>query len=142
MRIIAVVMGEPTSKMRNKEVSEMFDYSFAQYELYNPLKNKIVGKYKVDSGEIEYINVIPKNVPVILKKKGEKNLNITYDTNINNLKAPLKKGDKVGNIILKKDNQTIRKIDLTVDKDIPKISFIELVTRNMKDMIIGNININ
>ena len=32
MRIIAVAMGEPTSKTRNQEISEMLDYAFAQYQ--------------------------------------------------------------------------------------------------------------
>ena len=40
MRIIAVVMGEETSKIRNQEVSEMLDYAFAQYKVINLLKNK------------------------------------------------------------------------------------------------------
>ena len=37
MRIIAVVMGEETSKIRNQEVSEMLDYAFAQYKTENLL---------------------------------------------------------------------------------------------------------
>ena len=52
MRIIAVVMGEPDSKMRSKEISEMLDYSYAQYKVENLLKNKSsIGKYEVDKGK-------------------------------------------------------------------------------------------
>ena len=142
MRIIAVVMGEPTSKMRNKEISEMFDYSFAQYKISNLLKNKSIGKYRVDSGKDEYVNVIPSEEATVLMKKGEKDLNIKYDTIINNLKAPLRKGDVIGELKIKENGNIIRKVNLTVDKDISKINFIELFLRNLKDIIVGNISIN
>lgn len=142
MRIIAVVMGEPTSKMRNKEISEMFDYSFAQYKISNLLKNKSLGKYRVDSGKDEYANVIPSEEATVLMKKGEKDLNIKYDTIINNLKAPLRKGDVIGELKIKENGNIIRKVNLTVDKDISKINFIELFLRNLKDIIVGNISVN
>ncbi|MBR2840581.1 MAG: D-alanyl-D-alanine carboxypeptidase [Bacilli bacterium] len=142
MRIISVVMGEPTSKMRNKEISEMFDYSFAQYEVKNLLQNKYLGKYRVDSGKDEYARVVPKEEVTVLKKKGEKDSKLKYDMDIQNLKAPLKKGDKVGILNLKEDDKIVRKIDLTVDKDVSQINFFELYLRNMKDMIIGNLNVN
>ena len=54
-RVIAVVMGEETSKIRNQEVSEMLDYAFAQYKVINVLKNKnSLGKYRVENGKEEY----------------------------------------------------------------------------------------
>lgn len=134
-------MGEPTSKMRNKEISEMFDYSFAQYEVENLIKNKDLGKYKVDSGKEEFTTVIPKSEATILRKKGQDISKVNYDVDINNLKAPLKKGDKVGVLTLKENDKVIRKIDLTVDKDIHQINFIEMYLRNMKDMILGEINV-
>ena len=140
MRIIAVVMGEPTSKVRNKEISEMLDYSFAQYETEDVLKGKSLGKYLVDSGVYEYAEVIPAEDATILKKKGDL-FNISYDAHINNLKAPLKKGDVIGTLKIKDNGKLIRNVPLTVNKDILKINFIQLFLRNIKDMITGNINI-
>lgn len=143
MRIIAVVMGEPTSKMRNKEISEMFDYAFAQYHTDNLLKNKnALGKYRVDSGKEEFVNVVPKGSATVLRKKGEEHSEATFDININNLKAPLKIGDNVGTLNIKEDGNVIRSVKLTVDKDVLKINFLELLLRNIKDMLVGNININ
>lgn len=141
MRIIAVVMGEPTSKIRNKEISEMFDYSFAQHQIKNLLNNNTVGRYKIDSGKKEYVNVVPKEEVNVLTKKGEQT-DAVYKATINNLTAPLKKGDNVGFLDIKENGKIIRKIDLTVDEDIPKIKIWELFIRNIKDMLIGNININ
>ena len=143
MRIIAVVMGEPTSKMRNKEISEMFDYSFAQYQTEDLLKSKnTLGKYRVDNGNEEYVNIIPKTSANVLRKKGEQKGTATYDVDINNLKAPLKKGDNVGTLKIKENGKTVRTIQLTVDKNISKINFISLFLRNLKDMLTGNLSIN
>ena len=142
MRIIAVVMGEPTSKMRNKEISEMLDYAFAHYNKVDLLKEKKdLGKYRVDSGKKEYVKIIPKEETTTLRKKGESVGEITYNININNLKAPLKKGNTIGNIIIKEDGKKIKKIHLTVSNDVLKINFIELLIRNIKDIVTGNIYI-
>lgn len=142
MRIIAVVMGEPDSKMRSKEVSEMLDYSFAQYKTENLLKDKqSLGKYEVDKGDVKYVKVVPKNQATVLRKKGEKGGNATYKVNLSNLKAPIKKGDVVGNLKIKENGKVIRTIDLTIDKDVKKANIVELYLRNIKDILIGDISI-
>ena len=72
MRVIAVIMGEETSKIRNQEVSEMLDYAFAQYKVINMLKNKdALGKYRVENGKEEYVKVVPVGDTNIVKKKRE-----------------------------------------------------------------------
>lgn len=143
MRIIAVVMGEPTSKMRNKEISEMFDYAFAHYDVTDLLKGKKdFGKYRVDSGKDEYVKVVPKEVVTSLRKKGEKSGKFGYDIRIDNLKAPLKKGDVIGFLVITEDGKKLKKVLLTVMEDVQKINFMELLFRNLKDLIIGNVSIN
>lgn len=142
MRIIAVVMGEETSKIRNKEVSEMLDYAFAQYEVINMMKNKkSLGKYRVENGKDEYVNVIYEGEAIKVKKKGEVTGKISYDIKIDNLKAPLKIGDKVGNLIIKEDGNNIQTLKLTVEKNVEKANFVNLLFRNIKDMIVGNMSL-
>lgn len=141
MRIIAVVMGEETSKIRNQEVSEMLDYAFAQYKVVNMLSNKNLGKYRVSNGKEEYVNVVPTSEVTMLKKKSESNDNLSYEVKVKNLKAPIKKGDNIGNLIIKENGNAVRTLILTTDKDIPKASFLDLFFRNIKDMIIGNMNL-
>ena len=142
MRIIAVVMGEPTSKMRNKEISEMFDYAFAHYNIINLLNGKKdFGRYKVNSGKDEYVKAVPKEEAPILRKKSDNSGEISYNVNIDNLIAPLKKGDVIGSLIIKEDKNEIKTVPLTVSKEVLKINFIELLFRNFKDMIVGNISL-
>ena len=141
MRIIAVVMGEPDSKTRSKEISEMLDYAFAQYKIKNLLKEKYVGKYIVDKGEERYAKVIPKEEVTILSKKADKDKKANYKIEINKLKAPIKKGEVIGNLKIKENGKVIRTIDLTVDKNIKKISLWKLYLRNLKDIFTSSIAI-
>ena len=142
MRVIAVVMGEADSKTRNQEVSEMLDYAFAQYKLENLLEDGYsLGEYKVYNGKDEFVTVIPKDGATILRKKGEKSSKATYEVDVYELKAPLKKGDVVGSLKIKEDGKVIRKVKLTVDKNVKKANYLELLGRNIRDMVTGKINI-
>lgn len=142
MRVIATVMGEETSKIRNQEVSEMLDYAFAQYKVVNMLKNtNSLGKYRVENGKEEYVQVVPVGDTNMVKKKSEKNGDFSYDIKINSLKAPLKVGDNVGELIIKENDNNVKSLKLTVANDVEKASFIDLFLRNVKDMIIGNMSL-
>ncbi len=142
MRIITVVMGEPDSKTRNKEVSEMLDYSFAQYKIEDLLKNKqSLGKYEITKAKQKYIEVIPKESATVLKKKSEKIGNATYEVKLNDLKAPIKKGDVVGKLNIKENGKHIRTIDLTIKEDVKKANIGELYLRYLKDILTGDITI-
>ena len=143
MRIIAVVMGEETSKIRNQEVSEMLDYAFAQYKVINMLKNKSsLGKYRVENGKDEYVKVVPLEEATVVRKKSEKDGNLSYDIKLKALKAPLKIGDNVGTLIIKEDGNSVKTLNLTVDKDVERANFGNLFLRNVKDMVMGNISLN
>lgn len=138
MRVIAVVMGEPDSQTRNKEVTEMLDYVFAQYEVEEILsKDSILDKVKVSKGKDEYVEIVPTQQITFLNKKTEPKKTATFDLNVNTLSAPLKVGDKVGTIKVKEDGIE-RTIDVTVKKDIEKANIFEVYMRNLKDMLIGN----
>ena len=143
MRIIAVVMGEETSKIRNQEVSEMLDYAFAQYKVINMLKNKSsLGKYRVENGKDEYVKVVPLEEATVVQKKSEKDGNLSYDIKLKALKAPLKIGDNVGTLTIKEDGNSVKTLNLTVDKNVERANFGNLFLRNVKDMVMGNISLN
>ena len=142
MRIIAVVMGEPDSKTRNKEVTELLDYAYAQYDLDTIISSKkVIGKKAVNKGKQKYAELILKEDATSLIKKGEKSENISYEVNIDKLNAPIKVGDVVGELTLKKDNKIIKNINITVKENIEKANFIDLYLMYIKDIISGEINL-
>ena len=139
MRIIAVVMGEPDSKTRNKEVTEMLDYSFAQYETEEILSNdRILDKVKILKGKKEYIEVVPKESVTFLNKKTEPKKNATFELKLDTLSAPIKVGDKVGILKIKEDNN-VREVEVTVKEDVEKANVFEFYLRSIKDIFTGNI---
>ena len=142
MRIISVVMGEPDSGTRNSETSSMLDYAYAQYTidtLYK--KDDIVAKKKVLNSKEEVVNIIPIEDINILRKKIDKDNKYTIDYKYNEITYKSKKGDVVGKLLIKKDNEVLKEYNLTVDRDLNKLKFYELYLRNIKDIIIGKINI-
>lgn len=140
MRLIAVVMGEPDSQTRNSEVTSLLDYAFSQYEVIDLLENKSIGKYKVDRAKSELVGITPMEQATILQKKSNKGQKYTYDVNIKNIKAPVKKGAEVGKLTIKQDNKKIRTISLTVDKTVKKANILDLYLRYLKEIVTGDIS--
>ena len=140
MRLLGVVMGEPDSTTRNSEVKEMLDYGFAQYEVETMLSTKsILDTKEVDKGKKRYVDLVPTENINFLNKKSEGKRNASYEVKIDNLKAPLKVGDKVGTLIIKEDNNKTRNVDITVSENIESANIIELFIRHLEDIITGNI---
>lgn len=135
MRIIAIVMDEPTSEIRNKEVSEMLDYAFAQYELETAIDtSEIVATKEVEKGYLEKIDVVPIEKVTYLKNKMEEKAKIDYTIDIKRLTAPIKKGDVVGSMRVKINNY-YEVVNLTVKEDVNKITFFQLLGRKLKIFI-------
>ena len=140
MRIITVVMNEPDSTTRNSETTAMLDYGFNIYEMEQLLnKDNVLGKIKVDLGEQEYVEVVPKEEVNILNNKNGDKRNVTYNVELNDVKAPIQVGDTVGKINVIENNKTIMTVDVTIKEDIDKVNIFISYLRNLKDIVSGNI---
>ena len=135
-RVIAVVMGEPTSELRNKEVSSMLDYAYATYRLDTILKkDEVIKRAKPILSKDEYVNLVSKDDVAILNKKEVLDKEYSYNVKVNELVAPIKKGDVVGSIEVMDGDNIILEGDITVDKDVKKANIFELYLKNLKKMI-------
>ena len=140
MRIITVVMNEPDSATRNSETTAMLDYGFNMYGMEQLLnKDNVLGKIKVDLGEKEYVEVVPKEEVNILNNKNSNKRNVTYNVELNNVKAPIAVGDTVGKINVIENNKTIMTVDVTVKEDVDKANIFISYLRNLKNIVSGNI---
>ena len=140
MRIIAVVMGEPESTTRTKDVSSMFDYAFAQYELETFLStNSIIKTININKAQNEQINIVPKKDVTILNKKTDNKKNATYELELDKIKTPTKKGEKIGKLKVYIDNNLYEEIEVTSSEDIEKANLITLYSRYLKNILTGNI---
>lgn len=133
MRIITVVMGEPDSKTRNADVTSVFDYVYAQYALNKIVDTSTVLKtVSVEKGKKDSVDIVALENVSDLYKKTEGVNEITYDIEVNNIKAPVKKGDIVGKLVLKENGLSTKTIDLTVAEDVAKANIFELYFKYLK----------
>lgn len=141
-RFIAVVMGASDSKVRNAEISEMFNYAFANYESEQLLsKNSVLGTVEVEKGQKKYVEIVPMEGVSLLNKKGDAIKNATYELDLKDVKAPLKKGDMIGKLIVKEDNKEFKVIDITVKEDVKGANIFMLYFSYLKDIFVGDIKL-
>ena len=140
-RFITVVMGEPDTKTRNSETTSMLDYAFSQYESEKIFsKDNAVGTVRVDLGKTETVKLFPMEDVSVLNKKSENKKNVNYELKVNHLSAPIKKGEKVGELILKVEGEKNRTIPLTVQNKVAKANLLEVYVHQVKSILAGNLN--
>lgn len=123
MSLISVVLGADTSEDRFTSASNMLDYGFANYQIIVPeIDETQISTVKVLNGIEKSVMPIYDETDKILVKKGGEDITYEYKTEPS-VSAPVKSGDKLGEIIIKSGNETIRTVKLYSGKNIDKISF-------------------
>lgn len=141
MRVIATVMGEPDSGTRNNEVSSMLDYAFAQVGIKKVLSKKsVVEKINLSKSKVDEVKIVPVKDVNVLYKKVEGEITPTYEIDLDEISAPIKKGDIVGTLYVKNNDEVINEVNLTVDKDVEKCNLFELYWKYLKNILGGNIS--
>lgn len=131
-QIITVVLGCDTKKYRTSDSIKLIEYAFKNYTRVN-IEEKVkieFEKWKQINGKRIYISkgeksdvnlelkeITKKEIPV---KIGEEN-NIQVEINaIYEYEAPLEKQSKIGNILIKKDEEIIESVDIVCLERIEK----------------------
>ena len=137
LRLIAIVLGEEDSKVRNTEVMEMLDYGFNNVKVNCLMgKDKVLQKEVLDRTDIVNVDIVLKDNLCVIEDKIENNT-YNYDIKLKEFKYPIKKGDVVGQIDVLLNGKKITTGNLTVNKDVNKISFFRFVGRNMYNILYG-----
>ncbi|MGM7721307.1 D-alanyl-D-alanine carboxypeptidase family protein [Metabacillus sp. Hm71] len=135
MRVIAVVFGADTPKDRNAQVTKMLDYAFSQYQTH-PLfeKDHVLTRVKVSKGSDKEANLMTSEPISVLTKKGETVDDVTQEIVLEkNVQAPIKKGDELGSLVLKKEGKVIAESKLVAEKDVTSANWWKLFKRVMGD---------
>lgn len=134
---ISVILGAENSQIRFSESKKLLDYGFANYEsrkIYN--KGDVVKKIPVEKGKIKRTNIIVKDDISILLKKGDNN-DIQKKINIPDvIKAPINKGDIVGEVIISLSGKVVNKESLIVQEEIKKANMIDMFKRILSKMVV------
>ena len=98
-RIISVLMGAKTKADRAQYMKDMLNYAKQNIETRKLIDiEKFTKKVDVKSASNGYVELVPKED---IERVSMKGINYTTEVNVGEVKLPLKKGDKVGEILMK-----------------------------------------
>lgn len=123
IHMIAVVMASQSSKTRVSEASQLLDYGFSNCQMIKDVTTKKeIGKILVEKGEQEEVQYKNKIVSQILDIKNSTD-KIKKKIKIYKIKAPVKKGQCVGNIVYSRRNKVIKTEQIKALASIKKADF-------------------
>lgn len=114
-RTIGISMGAKDKQIRNDSMRELLYFvqnNFAVTQIVD--SEKVYDTVELSSSKAGEIQIYPSEElkMIINKDKG-----VSYKAELLDVKAPLKKGDKVGELLVEPGGNAIRKIDLIVKED-------------------------
>ena len=127
LSLIAVVMKAPTTKDRFQDATKLLDYGFANYS-YKILgkKDDIVKTVSVSKGVSSSVDAVLEYDSGTLLQKGS-DADIIQNLNIpDTISAPVKKGDKLGEVVYTLNGETISTIDVVAKENVEKIDFFNM----------------
>ena len=135
MRLITVIMNADTSQNRNNDTISMMNYGFNLYSLDMVVNKKdVLGNVKVSLGEYDSVSFSVKDSVTVLNNNQNNKRNITYDIKTNNVIAPVKVGDKVGELSVYEDGEFKYLVDLIAMDDVGRTNIFKMFLRNMRDI--------
>lgn len=136
LRLVSVVMGVDAAKGHFTETMKLMNYGFNQYEfssLYSS-REKITS-VRVGKGAVDTVDAVTGDKVGMTQKKGEK---LKLETRINVSKyvdAPVKKGVKLGEVIVLKDGQEIDRVDLLAGQEVTRGGWIRQFSKMLKETL-------
>lgn len=126
MRLISVIVGAENSKTRFNESAKLFNYGFANFESQKLVDESVaISNLQVSKGKVDNVDVFAKESFSAVVKKGDK---LGYETSVSvdgMIKAPAKKDDVVGEVVVTKNGNVVKKIPIVVCEDVKHLSWFE-----------------
>jgi len=143
LRFISVVMQEDNSKVRFNEAGKLLSYGFNIYRSIKVIKKGEVAidQIEVYKGKEPMIKAVAKedlNAAVIRGNEDKLTKQIVIK---DDLMAPLKAGDKVGEIRVLANNKVIAKTDLVSNRDVEKGNIIQIIIQLLRKFLMNIVNL-
>lgn len=140
MRLITVVMHAETKEDRNTDTINMMEYAYSMYNKKTLVSSEnYLGNMFIDNAKSRKVKYYLEKDANVIVDKNTREVNYKYDIELDNVKAPLKKGDKIGTLKLNYNNEIIN-YNLIVKEDVYKSNFFTRMKNYFKDILNGSIN--
>lgn len=129
MRVIAVVIGADSSKVRNSAVSAMFDYAFANYSNQILLKagENMENNLEVTGGKSNRIALtVDRDLTQFISKQDSGKYEVKVELP-GSVKAPVKAGDAVGKAYLVKDGVVVNEVTVVANETVERMSLFDAI---------------
>ena len=139
VRMLSVIMGAPTYKIRNRDASMLLNHGFSKFyskKLAN--KGEEVEKIVLDkSGEKFFLAKAKEDVSITLEKGKEEKIEkkIELDTS----KKSFKSGEVIGICKFYVGDKEVGKVEICCDRDVKKGGFMDNFKYNIKNLLKGSI---
>jgi D-alanyl-D-alanine carboxypeptidase (penicillin-binding protein 5/6) len=124
MRVISVIIGAENSVNRFEDTRMLFDYVFATYHTLQIVEEgqPLEQKFTVNGGKSKEISVQPARSAYIFAKKGEKT-DYEMEACVSAIKAPVKKGARLGELLIFKGGIEVDRIPLLAAENVEMASW-------------------
>ncbi len=121
LRLIAVVMASPVAQGHFRDSMELFNYGFATYSFKTFFaQGSPCGTVKVGKGTENIVEVVAGENAGVICAKGEED-KITYKRSLAQYTdAPVIAGQKLGELMIYKDNELVKKVNLNAARDVQR----------------------
>ena len=139
-RLISVASGFNTKQSRSNDSIKLISWGLRNTNTYE-ISEKGVPKFKFRTwlGKKDFVNVVTKeNIYITINKKDVKNLKVSIAYS-GPIKAPVSKGDKIGDLIVQESEDQIKTIELYANEDVKKVNFFKSLFLSFNYMIWGDV---
>ena len=139
-RLISVASGFNTKQSRSNDSIKLISWGLRNTNTYE-ISEKGVPKFKFRTwlGKKDFVNVVTKeNIYITINKKDVKNLKVSIAYS-GPIKAPVSKGDKIGDLIVQENEDQIKTIELYAYEDVKKVNFFKSLFLSFNYMIWGDV---
>ncbi|NMB45605.1 MAG: D-alanyl-D-alanine carboxypeptidase [Firmicutes bacterium] len=136
MRLISVVLGNPTKETRKKDTLTLLDYGFRLYEPVTIARaGEPLGEAMVSRGKEERVSVSTRSDLTIGIPRGHKD-ELTREINWRKeLVAPLQKGEVLGELVVKRDGKEVGRIEVVADAEVERANMWQILIRMSRRLL-------
>lgn len=138
MRLIAIVLGAKSMQARADQTRELLDFGFAHFEnvLVMP-KGSDAGLIPVKSGSEATVPATTLDDLKVLTTKNQKGNFTTAIKLSDNITAPIKKGQELGQMVALADGKTVASTPIIATADMEQAGFISRMWQGLVDWVKG-----
>ncbi len=132
MELIAVVMGAESSQDRFAACKQLLDYGFANFALIRPEMSEYTVPVRLGTGE--NIVAVPGEQGAVLIDKSQKSLVQSHIELLDEVAAPVGKGQRLGTLTLKAGEQVLAQIPLVAEAGMARLTWGEIFWRILQSV--------